>query len=75
MPWEQQDFEVGQSLAILGSQVLSSFLSLEAAVVVLVVVVVVVDFAGVCGVWANTIPANRNIAEAKTIAFFIVVWF
>jgi hypothetical protein len=68
---EQQDLEAEQFFAVLGSQfALLSFFS-----VVVVVVVVVVDLAGVCGVWANTIPAIRNMADAKTIAFFIVIWF
>jgi uncharacterized membrane protein YgaE (UPF0421/DUF939 family) len=72
----QHDFDDGHSLAVLGSQVaLPSFFSVEVAVVVLVVVVVVVDFAGVCGVCANTIPAIRIMADAKTITFFIVIWF
>jgi hypothetical protein len=74
VPWEQHDFEDGQFFAVLGSQVaLLSFFSEGAAVVV--VVEVVVDFTGVCGVWANTIPANRNMADANTIVFFIVIWF
>jgi hypothetical protein len=75
LPCAQHDFEEGQFLAVFGSQLaLSSFFSVEVEVVV-VVVEVVVDFAGVCGVWANTIPAIRNIADAKTIAFFIVICF
>jgi hypothetical protein len=67
---EQQDLEAEQFFAVLGSQfALLSFFS------VVVVVVVVVDLAGVCGVWANTIPAIRNMVDAKMIAFFIVIWF
>ena len=70
----QQDLDVGQFLAVLGSQeALSSFFSV--AVVVLVVVVVVVDLAGVCGVWAKAIPAIRNNPDKRTIAFFIAIWF
>ena len=76
--WEQL-LVAGQALPSLCVQVeLQPFFSVAVQVLVHLVVVVVlvsVDLAGVCGVWANTIPPISNIADTKAIVFFIVVNF